>query len=128
MKYYYLLLIFIFIFCGCEDKRPVAGNYPSVGFATWYNPRLTASGERYKKGEFTCAMRKRDFGKYYLVCNLENNKCVEVRHNDFGPAAYLFRRGRIVDLSRNAFAKIADVNKGVIRVRVGEVHSGEMEE
>ncbi len=124
MKWYSSLLIFVILACGCQDNRPVTGIYPSTGLATWYNPRLTASGERYKKGQFTAAMRKRGFGKYYLVCNLENNKCVEVRHNDFGPAAYLFRRGRIIDLSRNAFSKIADERKGVIKVRIGEVYSG----
>jgi rare lipoprotein A len=75
----------------------------------------------------TCAMRKRDFGKDYLACNLENNKCVEVRHNDFGPALYLFAVGRIIDLSQEAFSKIADVNKGVIRVRIGEIHPGEFD-
>lgn len=124
MKFCGLLLIYLILLSGCQDNRPVAGDYPAVGLATWYNPRLTASGERYKKGQFTSAMRKRGFGKYYLVCNLENNKCVEVRHNDFGPAAYLFRRGRIIDLSRNAFSKIADERKGVIRVRIGEVYPG----
>jgi rare lipoprotein A len=72
-------------------------------------------------------MRKRDFGKSYLVCNLENHRCVEVRHNDFGPAFYLFAIGRVVDLSRYAFSKIGDVKKGVIRVRIGEIYSGQVE-
>jgi rare lipoprotein A len=73
-------------------------------------------------------MRKREFGKYYLVCNLENNKCVEVRHNDFGPAFYFFTRGRIIDLSRDAFDKIANLEKGLIRVRIGAVYPAKMKD
>jgi len=103
----------------------VAGSYPTQGLASWYNVGHTASGEKYRGKEFTCAMRKRDFGKYYLVCNVENNKCIVVRHNDFGPAMRLFRQGRIIDLSRHAFSKLADLKKGLIRVRIGEIHPGE---
>jgi rare lipoprotein A len=73
-------------------------------------------------------MRKRGFGKYYLICNLENNKCVAVRHNDFGPALYLFAVGRIIDLSRDAFSKIGDLQKGVTRVRIGEIYPGQVDQ
>ena len=122
MKRYWVILICLILLCGCQDKKQSKEVYPSIGLATWYKPRLTASGEMHQKGRFTCAMRKQGFGKNYLVCNLENNKCVEVRHNDFGPSFFLFLMGRTVDLSRDAFLKIADVNKGVIRVRIGEIH------
>jgi rare lipoprotein A len=127
MLRYCLILIFLILFCGCQEKKQVAGFYPATGDASWYNPHRTASGEMYHKEQFTCAMRKRDFGKSYLVCNLENHRCVEVRHNDFGPAFYLFAIGRVVDLSRYAFSKIGDVKKGVIRVRIGEIYSGQVE-
>ena len=101
------------------------GPYPTEGLASWYSRGPTASGEKY--GKYTCAMRTREFGGYYLVCNLDNNKCVRVRHNDFGPARRLFNQGRIIDLSRQAFARIADLKKGLIRVRIGEVSSGKIE-
>ena len=128
MKRYYVILICVILLCGFKFKKHVNGSYPATGLATWYNPRRTASGEIYHKGQFTCALRKRGFGKYYLVCNLENNKCVEVMHNDFGPAFYLFAIGRIIDLSRDAFSKIGNVKKGVIRVRIGEIYPGQMEQ
>ncbi|MDD5060370.1 MAG: septal ring lytic transglycosylase RlpA family protein [Candidatus Omnitrophica bacterium] len=121
----YFLLTCIILICGCQDNTPVIGPYPTEGLASWYNHGLTASGEKY--GKYTCAMRTREFGGYYLVCNLDNNKCVRVRHNDFGPAIRLFRQGRIIDLSREAFARIADLKKGLIRVRIGEVSSGKIE-
>jgi rare lipoprotein A len=121
-----LITVLILAGCGWGTVFAVKG-YPVKGFATWYNPRLTASGERYRMNDLTCAMRKRDFGKHYLVCNLSNHTCVVVRHNDFGPALWLFWRGRIIDLSRHAFSKIADVNKGVIPVKIGEVFSAPQE-
>jgi rare lipoprotein A len=127
MLRYWIILICLVLLCGFQFKRHVRGGYPAIGTASWYNPRLTASGERHRPGQFTCAMRKRDFGKSYLVCNLKNNKCVEVKQNDFGPALYLFAIGRIIDLSRDAFSKIADKKKGLIRVRIGEVYPGQVD-
>ncbi len=127
MKRYCAILICLILFCGCQDKKHVREVYPAIGLATWYNPQRTASAEMYKKGQLTCAMRRGGFGKDYLVCNLANNKCVEVRHNDFGPAFFLFIMGRIIDLSQNAFSKIDDLKKGVIRVRIGEIHPGQVD-
>ncbi|MDD5477096.1 MAG: septal ring lytic transglycosylase RlpA family protein [Candidatus Omnitrophica bacterium] len=127
MKLYWVILICLILFCGCQDKKHLREVYPAIGLATWYSPQRTASGEMYQSGQLTCAMRKRGFGKYYLVCNLANNRCVEVRHNDFGPSFFLFVMGRMVDLSQNAFSKIADVKKGVVRVRIGEVHRGQVD-
>ena len=45
---------------------------------------------------------------------MENNKKIKVRINDRGP----FTKGRIIDLSKEAFSRIADVNKGVIDVNI----------
>jgi len=78
----------------------------------------TASGERFDENALTCAMRSRDFGKFYKVTNLDNGKSVIVRHNDFGPNKKLWKKGRIVDLSKGAFEKIADLKTGVINVKV----------
>jgi rare lipoprotein A len=69
----------------------------------------------------TCAMRRRDFGGLYKVCNLDNGKCVVVRQNDFGPNKKLHDAGRIVDLSKGAFRKIAPPWKGIVRVTVEPV-------
>ncbi|MDD5595669.1 MAG: septal ring lytic transglycosylase RlpA family protein [Candidatus Omnitrophica bacterium] len=126
MRRYWILIVFLIILAAFQAK-PVKYHL-STGLATWYDPHHTSSGEIYQQGQLTCAMRSKGFGKYYLVCNLENNKCVEVRHNDFGPSLYLSLMGRKIDLSREAFKKIADLEKGVIRVRVGEVYPGKAEE
>lgn len=56
-------------------------------------------------------------GSYVRVTNLENGKNVIVRINDRGP----FVPGRIVDLDKVAFAKIASIGAGVINVTMEEI-------
>jgi len=116
----YLILCFVLLF-GCADNQPVVGPYPTQGKASWYTARRTASGEKLNQRLFTCALRKFGFGKFYRVCNVANNKCVVVRHNDFGPGKRLYHSGRIIDLSKSAFGRLADLKKGIIEVTVHEV-------
>lgn len=56
-------------------------------------------------------------GSYVKVTNLENGKSVIVKINDRGP----FAPGRIIDLDKVAFAKIASVGQGVINVKMEEI-------
>lgn len=56
-------------------------------------------------------------GSYVKVTNLENGKSVIVVINDRGP----FVPGRIIDLDKVAFAKIASVGAGVITVKMEEI-------
>lgn len=81
----------------------------------------TASGERYDETALTCAMRSREWGAKYRVTNLDNDKFVIVRLNDFGPNKKLWTRGRKMDLSKGAFQKIANLKKGVIRVKIERI-------
>lgn len=116
----YLFIILALLF-GCADNQPVIGVYPTQGKASWYTARRTASGEKFNQHAFSCAMRKFEFGKHYRVCNLANNKCVAVRHNDFGPSKGVYLSGRIIDLSKLAFSQIADLKEGIIEVTVNEI-------
>ena len=111
----------MFSFFGCQDNTPVVGEYPKSGIASWYSSKLTATGERLNDFDPTCAMRKRDFGKLYRVCNTENSKCVIVRHNNFGPSKVKFNEGRIIDLSKAAFSGIAGLDAGLVKVTIEEV-------
>jgi len=107
---------------------PLYINAETIGTASWYSTKScqregtsgvwTASGERFNDNGLTCAMRSRDFGKYYKVTNLANNKSIIVKHNDFGPNKKLAAEGRVIDLSKAAFAKIADLKVGLIKVEV----------
>ncbi len=56
-------------------------------------------------------------GSYVRVTNVDNGKSVIVKINDRGP----FVPGRIIDLDKVAFAKIASVGQGVINVKMEEI-------
>jgi len=74
-----------------------------VGEASWYgHPGLTA------------ASPSLPFGTHVTVKNLTNGRTVTVIINDRGP----FVGGRIIDLSKQAFAEIAPLGAGVIQVRI----------
>lgn len=92
--------------------------YQERGEASYYadkfHGRKTASGEIYKKTEFTAAHRTLPFGTKVKVTNLKNGKSVIVRINDRGP----FKKTRIIDLSRAAAEKIDLIRIGVANVEV----------
>jgi len=100
--------------------------------ASWYSfndptdPFLhlrNADGTKFNEADFTCAMRSREFGKRYKVTNLRNGRSVVVRHADYGPARKYKGKllNRAIDLSKAAFAQIADLDSGVIKVKVEEL-------
>ena len=90
------------------------------GVASWYGGgeklnRCTASGEPFDPEALTCASWDYRFGMVLKVTNPANGKSAMVRVNDRGPAR---RLSRLIDLSRGAFSKIADLNVGLIQVEV----------
>jgi uncharacterized protein YabE (DUF348 family) len=98
-------------------KNPITqvvtqGTYMKLGKATkgqgtWYS---------FKGGLFAASTTiSRD--SYAKVTNTANGKSVVVQINDYGPQG----KGRIIDLDKVAFAKIASLGTGVIGVKVEEV-------
>ena len=90
-----------------------------IGKASFYTVKSsglqTANGERYNEDALTCASLDYKFNTLLKVTNIENGKAVIVRVTDRGN----FKKyGRILDLSRGAFAKIADTKLGVIKVKI----------
>jgi rare lipoprotein A len=83
----------------------------------WKHVR-TASGELFNENALTAASWKWPLGSYIRVTNLATMASVVVKITDRGPARHLYRKGRIVDLTRGAFARIADLRDGVIKVEV----------
>ncbi len=77
------------------------------GLCSWY---------AYKGGMFG-ANPWLPMGSYVKVTNRANGKSVIVKINDRGP----FVPGRIIDLDKVAFAKIASVGAGVIDVKMEEI-------
>ena len=89
------------------------------GAASWYaSGHRTANGERFNPNGMTAAHRSLPFGTRVRVENKRNGRSVVVRINDRGP----FTKGRIIDLSRAAAAKINMIKQGVAPVRVQVQH------
>lgn len=80
-----------------------------------FHGSTTASGEKFNKWAMTAASNSHKIGTKLLVTNKANGKSVVVRVNDTGD----FKKyGRTLDLSRGAFAKIADINQGLIKIKI----------
>jgi rare lipoprotein A len=79
-----------------------------------YQFRQTASGQRFNQLSKTAAHKQIPFGSNVKVTNIANGESVTVRVNDRGP----FVEGRIIDLSRSAFGSIADIEEGLVDVRI----------
>jgi rare lipoprotein A len=94
------------------------------GRASWYGERFhgrkTASGERFDMRAMTAAHRRLPFGTKVRVTNVENGRSVVVRINDRGP----FGRGRIIDLSKAAAARIGMIRKGIVEVTLEVLQCG----
>lgn len=82
-----------------------------------HHGRATASGEIFNQNAMTAAMAAKGsplvMGGRYRVSR--NGRSVEVRITDTGGFA---KYGRLIDLSKGAFAKLAHPDAGVIRVCV----------
>ncbi|MGE3681766.1 MAG: septal ring lytic transglycosylase RlpA family protein [Bdellovibrionales bacterium] len=102
----------------CAASRIGSSGRKEVGVASWYSNRLhgrrTASGEPYDKNKMTAAHRSLPFGTRVRVRNTATGSSVLVRINDRGP----FVRGRIIDLSYAAAAKLDLIVKGEGRVEL----------
>lgn len=100
----------------CKKTLPTTN-----GTASWYSesdPFInlhTANGEIFDDTRMTCASWNFPFQTRLKITNLANGKSVICVVNDRGPAK---RLGRIVDLTRSAFARIGDLRKGLVTVSV----------
>ncbi|WP_292898296.1 MULTISPECIES: septal ring lytic transglycosylase RlpA family protein [unclassified Nitratireductor] len=87
--------------------------FAQCGGASWYAlTSKTASGERMNPAAMTAAHRTLPFGTKLRVTNERNGRSVVVRINDRGP----FVRGRILDLSKAAAARLGFIRAGHTRV------------
>lgn len=83
----------------------------------YWQPQMTASGEKFNPKAMTAAHRTLPFGTKVQVTNPRNGKSVVVRINDRGP----FIRGRDLDLSKAAAAEIGILGAGVAKVNFNVV-------
>ena len=115
--------VFVLFVHGCTGTTgykpsPDWVGYEETGMASYYamnlQHRKTASGESLNNQSMTAAHKTLPFGTQVMVKNLANGKSVRVRINDRGP----FVKGRIIDLTRTAFSRIASLDKGLAKVEI----------
>ena len=89
-----------------------------TGMASYYggswHGKKTTNGEIFNENSLTAAHKTLPFGTKVKVTNLDNGKSVVVRINNRGP----YSKGRVIDLSKAAFSRIASISKGVTRVKL----------
>ncbi len=91
----------------------VFGNPYHEGKASWYvHPRY--------RGELMAASTIYPKGTSLKVINTANNKEVTVIVKDYGPDPVI-HPDRVIDLSKEAFAKIANTSAGIINVTVTKI-------
>ena len=120
-------LVMLLFLNGCSSHQkykthPELIGYKESGMASYYAMkfqfRKTASGERFNNYALTAAHKTLPFGTEVIVTNTNNGKSVTVTINDRGP----FVKGRIIDLTRMAFSKIENIDKGLTKVEIRVVN------
>ncbi len=114
-----LLLGLLFAACGSSGEALDEGRLrTNEGEASYYAGKFvgrpTASGEIYDPTAMTAAHRRLPFGTEVRVTRLDTDASIRVRINDRGP----FKRGRIIDLSREAARRLDMIQVGIVPVRL----------
>lgn len=118
----FLMVISLLLFASIKEVNSNMAIFE--GIASWYSEgdpgilKTTANMERFSDEKLTCAIWGLAFNSILKVTNTENGKSVFVRVNDRGPAKRLVQKGRIIDLTKSAFAMIADLKEGLVRVKI----------
>jgi len=103
----------------------VASHPPKQGLASWYGEghrgKLMANGRKFDPDKLTAASWFYPLGTKVRVsvqATLGRRRSVVLTITDRGPAAELVREGRIIDLARAAFEKLAPADLGLVAVTV----------
>jgi rare lipoprotein A len=111
-----LLLLLLVSTCTIYSQETTLKGKVSY-YANKFNGRKTASGKRFDNTKFTCAHKTLPFGTFLKIINPLDGRFVIVEVIDRGP--YIGKR--VVDLSRMAFSKIGDLDKGVMTVTIEKI-------
>jgi len=114
-----LVLGLLLTACGSSGEARDDGRlHVDQGEASYYAGKFvgrpTASGEIYDPTAMTAAHRRLPFGTKVRVTRLDTNTSIVVRINDRGP----FKRGRVIDLSREAARQLDMIQVGIAPVRL----------
>ena len=84
-----------------------------------YSKGVMANGKVFNEMALSCASCDYPLGAVLLVKSLENGKTVRVKVTDRTNRRF---KGKRIDLSAGAFAKLDKLSKGLIKVEVKEVN------
>lgn len=115
MKKLFLLSLLVFTCTMYSQETTLKGKVSY--YANKFHGRKTASGKVFDNTKLTCAHKTLPFGTFLKIINPINGRFVIVEVIDRGP----YIKNRIVDLSRSAFLKIGDLEKGVMTVIVEKI-------
>ncbi len=95
------------------------------GYASWYGKKFhghrTSSGEPYDMFKMTAAHKTLPLPTYVRVTRVDTGRSVVVRVNDRGP----FHKGRIIDLSYAAAARLDMLGAGSAMVEISAIDPGD---
>lgn len=107
------------LLCACGTVEAASGT------ASWYTYEsarkegtsgICADGSRMDNNALTCASWDYPLGSWVVVKHRLNK--VRCKVTDRGPNKKLYRKGRIIDLSKAAFQRLAPLKAGIIAVDV----------
>jgi rare lipoprotein A len=125
-----VVVLFAVVAVGCASRStPPRPPSPAGGavqtreglasyYADWFNGRTTASGTIFSNDDLVAAHPSYPFGSVVRVVNLRNQRSINLRIVDRGPAPAIVARGVIIDVSRAAAERLGFINAGRTRVRV----------
>ncbi len=101
------------------------GSASTKGLASWYGEahrgRLMANGHKFNPDKLTAASWFYPLGSRVRVTSPNPRRSVVVTITDRGPAKGLVQDGRVIDLSRGAFEKLAPAEIGLVDVTVNRL-------
>jgi len=94
----------------------VLTSFKATYYSDAFHGKVMRSGQVYDANKLTCASNTHKLGTKLKVTNLDNGKSVIVKVTDTGS----FRKVTL-DLSKKAFSKIAELDKGVINITIKKI-------
>ena len=129
--------VFVLVLSGCAARSAAPAPTPGragvlevrEGLASYYgrgfDGRTTASGVRFDMNAMVAAHPSYPFGTVVRVTNLANQRAVEVRILDRGPAQAPRAAGVVIGLSYGAAQALGFIQAGRTRVRLEVLQFGE---
>ena len=85
-------------------------------YADSFQGKVMRNGQVYHSNKLTCASNTHKLGTKLKVTNLDNGKSVIVKVTDTGSFSKV-----TLDLSKKAFERIAELEKGIINIKIKKI-------